>query len=47
MKRYREEKGPDGRKRIVLQPENGDFEPIVISRGEADEVRVIGEVVTF
>jgi len=45
VKRYREEKGPDGRKRIVLQPENAEFEPIVIQRGEAEDVRVIGEVV--
>ena len=46
VKRYREEKGPDGGKRIVLQPANAEFEDIVISRGEAEELRVIGEVVT-
>jgi predicted helicase len=46
VKRYREEKGPGGRKRIVLQPENPEFEPIVISPAEAEEVTVIGEVVT-
>lgn len=46
VKRYREEKGPGGRKRIVLQPENREFEPIVISPAEAEEVTVIGEVVT-
>ncbi|MFO0640726.1 MAG: type ISP restriction/modification enzyme [Polyangiaceae bacterium] len=46
VKRYREEKGPGGRKRIVLQPENPDFEPIVVAPAEAGEVTVIGEVVT-
>jgi len=44
VKRYRMEEGPDGR-RIVLQPANAAFEPLVIHPSEADEVRVLAEVV--
>jgi predicted helicase/SOS-response transcriptional repressor LexA len=46
VKLYREDdKGPKGAKRIVLQPANGEFEPLVITRRDAGEVRVIAEVV--
>lgn len=45
VKLYREEKAPDGSKRIVLQPANTDFEPIVLSSTSSAEIRVIAEVV--
>lgn len=45
VKHYREEKGPGGAKRIVLQPTNGAFEPIAIMPTEADEVQIVAEVV--
>jgi SOS-response transcriptional repressor LexA len=45
VKRYREEKGTNGEKRVVLQPTNPEFAPIVITPHSADEVRVVAEVV--
>jgi SOS-response transcriptional repressor LexA len=44
VKRYREEKAADGAKRIVLEPANPDFEPLVIDASSADDVQVVAEV---
>ena len=46
VKLYREEKGSRGAKRIVLEPANPEFEPIVIKPAESDSVSIIAELVT-
>lgn len=45
VKFYREEKPPKGKPRIVLKPQNPEFAELVIPQPEADQVRVIAEVV--
>jgi phage repressor protein C with HTH and peptisase S24 domain len=45
VKLYREERSASGDKRVVLQPVNHAFEPLVITPSDEDEVRVIAEVV--
>ena len=45
VKLYREEKGAKGEKRIRLEPANDEFKPLTITAREANEVRVIAEVV--
>ena len=51
MKRYSSEKevSDDGdwrHTRVVLSPTNPEFQPIVISRGDAEYVNVLAEFVT-
>src|SRR5580704_1861204 len=45
VKRYREGKGMNGEKQVVLEPANNAFAPMVITSPGVDDVRVIGEVV--
>jgi phage repressor protein C with HTH and peptisase S24 domain len=45
VKLYREGKGPDGDKRIILQPVNAEFAPIVIAGPDIGNVRVFAELV--
>ena len=45
VKRYRKETGPNGDRRIVLQPANTEFAPLVLTASDADEVQVIAEVI--
>lgn len=45
IKRYREERPADGTARIVLQPVNPAFAPIVVEGDELNEVRVVAELV--
>jgi phage repressor protein C with HTH and peptisase S24 domain len=42
VKRYRMDKGADGKPRVVLEPANPEFKPLVVAPGE--EVSVIAEV---
>lgn len=45
VKRYREELGANGERRIVLEPANPSFEPVVVTPSEAGDVRIVAEVV--
>lgn len=45
VKRYREEPDARGTVRVVLEPANTEFSPIVITPEEGAEVRVVAEVV--
>lgn len=45
VKLYREVKGKKGEKRIVLTPANDEFEALTITASEANDVRVIAELV--
>lgn len=46
-KRYRAERSADGVTRVVLEPANAAFAPIVLTADDADEVRVVAEVVAL
>lgn len=45
FKRYRAERSADGVTRVVLEPANPAFTPIVLTADDANEVRVVAEVV--
>lgn len=45
IKLYRPEQGPDGVDRVVLQPANASFKPLILTVTDLDDVRVIAEVV--
>lgn len=45
VKRYRAERSAEGVTRVVLEPANPAFAPVVPTADDADEVRVVAEVV--
>ena len=45
VKLYREERGAKGEKRIRLEPVNDELKPLTITAREANDVRVIAELV--
>ena len=45
VKLYREGRGPNGEKTVLLKPLNETFEPLVLTPADEDDVRIIAEVI--